>query len=179
MGHASRRYSVGCCAILVAVFSTVARADVAPPAGYVERCTLDETCPLGKECVLCPADFQDVNQRTSVCETNLGSLGFVKQCRSRGASVWREVWCRPVSDALDASVTITPLDGSVWPQSELAADHKAPVLQCHAKPGCGACRAIGGHNHDSQRIAVFLLVPALSLFMLRRARSARRRGVGQ
>jgi hypothetical protein len=174
MTHVSRMYAVGCYAILITAFSTVVRADVAPPHGYAERCTLDETCPLGKECVLCPADFQDVNQHTSVCERNLGSLGFVKQCKSWGASVWTEVWCRPVTGALDASVTIVPLDGGSRPPSESAADHKVPVVQCHETSGCGSCSTLGGRRHDGPRVALGLLVPALTLFMLRRARSARR-----
>ena len=56
-----------------ALLGAIARADVAPPPGYVEKCTVERTCPSGKECVLCPADFHDLDSQASVCSKNLGS----------------------------------------------------------------------------------------------------------
>jgi hypothetical protein len=65
------------------------RADVAPPPGYVEKCTVKAWQKSGQECRLCGASFRGRDQ----CQ-QLGSQGYQQRCRSHGASVWQEVWCR-------------------------------------------------------------------------------------
>lgn len=109
-----------------------ARADAPPPDSYVERCNLQKTCPVGQECVLCPADYRDYSQKPTVCEKNLAGLGFARQCKSWGASVWEEVWCRPVSGASDASVTITAPDAGSG-RNDARFGQSTSVVVC--KPG--------------------------------------------
>jgi hypothetical protein len=115
-GEATMRTKTTVLAVLgsigVAAGGAIARADIAPPPDYVESCTLEKTCPAGEECVLCPADYRDYSS-TPVCEKNLESLSYVKKCKSYGASFWKEVWCRPATGSMDASVTILPIDASV------------------------------------------------------------------
>lgn len=67
-----------------------ARADLAPPPLYVEECTM-ENAPKDQECHRCGAFF---GNRTW-CSDELASYGFSRNCRTRGASVWGEIWCRP------------------------------------------------------------------------------------
>lgn len=86
------------------------RADVAPPDDYEERCTLERTCPKGKECVLCPADFHDRDGCMQLREH-----GFAMQCQSWGASVWDEIWCRNIADDDDASTATLTVAGSEQP----------------------------------------------------------------
>jgi hypothetical protein len=142
----------------------LARADVAPGPGYVEHCTLARTCPAGKECVLCPADYRDKAQSTSVCNANLGSQGYVKQCQSWGASVWNEIWCRAASDSGATSVTIVPLDASVGTQ--------VPVVHCVDRTSAGcSCSAPGRTRAGDHTIG--LILSACGLLLLRRRLSNR------
>jgi hypothetical protein len=83
-------------ALLAALtLSTLARADVAPPFndGYVEACTVDKQAAAGRECLSCSAYHGNAEH----CAESLASYGFERACRTRGASVWAEVWCRPSS----------------------------------------------------------------------------------
>jgi hypothetical protein len=151
----------------------VARADVAPPPGYVERCTLEKSCPLGQECVLCPADF---GTNKLVCEHTLQPLGFAKQCQSRGASVWDEVWCRPVSDDdAGTDIEIVAADAGT-PNTDFRFNKSTPVVVC--KPGadsggCGCAIAAGGEARGAAKLGLTSSVFLLGVFGARR-RAARR-----
>lgn len=69
--------------------SAPAFADIAPPPGYVEKCTVENHQKDGKTCTSCSADFKSRDR----CESELGPKGYTRACRTRGASVWTEVWC--------------------------------------------------------------------------------------
>ena len=88
----------------------LAMADVAPPAGYVEQCTVEKQQTAGKSCVACPNDYRSfrADAGPSVCEAQYGAQGYSKACKSYGASAWTEVWCR---DDPDAGSTITAPTG--------------------------------------------------------------------
>ena len=49
---------------------TPVRADIAPSPRNVDTCTAEKQCPRG---------------------------GFTLACKTRGATVWTELWCRPAS----------------------------------------------------------------------------------
>jgi hypothetical protein len=68
----------------------IVAADVPPPPGYVETCTVEKQCKADEEGRTCSANYND----TAACEKTLGKDGFVRRCKSYGASVWTEVWCR-------------------------------------------------------------------------------------
>ncbi len=79
-------------ALTLSTLAPRARADVAPPFndGYVEACTVDKQAAAGRECLSCSAYHGNVDH----CSESLASYGFDRACRTRGASVWAEVWCR-------------------------------------------------------------------------------------
>ena len=67
-----------------------AQADIPPPAGWVETCTAERRCP-DQEVVTCHAHFRD----REVCARQHAGDRYALACRTRGASVWTELWCRP------------------------------------------------------------------------------------
>ena len=64
-------------------------ADVPPPEGYKESCTVSIQSENGDECISCDADFE-----TNDCQLSYGAQGYSKKCQSLGASTWTEVWCK-------------------------------------------------------------------------------------
>lgn len=81
-------------ATLLAVTGSPVAADMPPPPGHVETCTLEARRLPGQECRVCGAYFGS----RAECD-QLGTQGYRSQCRSYGASVWREIWCRPADAA--------------------------------------------------------------------------------
>lgn len=71
---------------------TTARADIPPPPGYVETCTVERQCP-NDEVDFCYASFRT----RDACSQSHQNDGFKLACKTRGASVWRELWCRPAA----------------------------------------------------------------------------------
>ncbi|MCB9638225.1 MAG: hypothetical protein H6727_04860 [Myxococcales bacterium] len=67
-----------------------AQADVAPFPGYVERCTIARQQGPNEQCSLCRTYWRQPNR----CSATFASQGFTRRCRTRGGSVWSEVWCR-------------------------------------------------------------------------------------
>jgi len=96
---------------LSVVYVPLASADVAPPAGYVEQCTVDKQQAVGKSCVACPNDYRSflADAGPSACQVQYEPQGYTKACKSYGASVWTEVWCHNDPDA-GANIT-TPTGG--------------------------------------------------------------------
>jgi hypothetical protein len=155
------------------------RADEPPPSGYSERCTLQRSCPLGQECVLCPADSGDYGRSVSVCEANLGPLGFKKRCQSWGASVWDEVWCRPVTGASDASVELVAFDAG-RPNDDPRFGKSYPVVTCKpgADGGCDGCALGAGAEPDGGTTLTLLTLAATAGLFEARRRWGRRRERG-
>jgi hypothetical protein len=71
-------------------FCGVAAADLAPPRGYVETCTVEKEQKKDEVCTTCRASRQD----RQTCKKNLEEKGYTKRCRAHGANVWTEVWCK-------------------------------------------------------------------------------------
>ena len=74
---------------VVALAACAAFADVVRP-GYVEQCTLEKHSTAGLLCKACRA-FYGARDR---CPKTLGAEGYTQKCRTGGASVWMEVWCK-------------------------------------------------------------------------------------
>ncbi len=68
-----------------------ALADVPPPPGYVEQCTIEKQCKPTEEGTSCGTWHGERDK----CKQQHTSDGFVYKCSTRGASVWTEVYCRP------------------------------------------------------------------------------------
>ena len=71
--------------------TSVVSADVPPPPGYVESCTVEKQCTKNEEGDACSAWHGERDK----CEKKHAQDGFVRKCKTRGASVWTEVYCRP------------------------------------------------------------------------------------
>ncbi len=71
--------------------SAAASADVPPPPGYVETCTIEKQCKKTEAGDLCSAWHGERDK----CSKLHAKTGFVFKCKTRGASVWSEVWCGP------------------------------------------------------------------------------------
>lgn len=70
--------------------SALAFADIPPPPGYVEQCTIEKQCKKEEEGDACSAWHGERDK----CEKKHAQDGFVRKCRTGGASVWTEVYCR-------------------------------------------------------------------------------------
>lgn len=84
-------FAASAAAIALATPSLSARADIPPPEGYVETCTLEKQQKPDTECLSCDAWHGEHDK----CEKLHGASGYTQACRSGGASTWSEVWCRP------------------------------------------------------------------------------------
>ena len=107
--------------LALGTLSSVAQADLAPPPGYVEVCTVDRQQKPNERCELCSKSYF---REPDGCKKKLASKGFSQRCRSRGASVWTEVWCRPKDSAApppSASAAPPPSASAAPPPSASAA----------------------------------------------------------
>ncbi|PKN54658.1 MAG: hypothetical protein CVU56_25375 [Deltaproteobacteria bacterium HGW-Deltaproteobacteria-14] len=104
-------------ALSLIALSSPALADVPPPPGYVEQCTVDKQQQEGEECVACGTYHGERDK----CEKLYGEAGYGKRCSTGGASVWTEVWCRkqgtgkPVGPAPGEEVVPTPAEPTPAP----------------------------------------------------------------
>jgi hypothetical protein len=127
------------------IYVTPAFADVAPPLGYVEQCTVAIQQGPGKSCIACPSSYLTFAGDAATCQSQYEGAGYAKACKSYGASVWTEVWCRADADAGNVAVT-TP-------------------------PGGCSCSLVTANS--SHRAAAFLAVGSLLLLGLRVRRQGR------
>ena len=73
-------------------FSLTAKADLPPPKDYVEDCTVKKQQKTGETCISCgDSYFDDID----ACQKQYQPKGYAKRCQTMGASVWKEVWCKP------------------------------------------------------------------------------------
>jgi hypothetical protein len=70
---------------------TPTRADIAPPPGYVEECTIEKVQKKGEYCAPCQAWHGDTELCTRTFEGD--KQKWSRRCRAGGASVWTEIWC--------------------------------------------------------------------------------------
>ena len=121
----------------------VAHADLAPPAGYVETCTLEKQATPADECYSCRAYYGNRDH----CSSSLQSYGFASRCRSGGASVWSEVWCRTKSanaKAVPANVLGQLADSNgKAPAADPQADSSAPTASASVPSAAAADGAPG------------------------------------
>lgn len=71
---------------------SLAHADIPPPPGYVERCTVERKEQEGTTCEECdngPGGGESLER----CKEQYEGTEFTYVCKTRGASFWTEVWC--------------------------------------------------------------------------------------
>jgi hypothetical protein len=143
-----------------------AKADLPPPDGYVETCTVTQQQGMGEECVTCQATY------AQACNV----AGYVQRCRSWGASVWTEVWCRASTGAAGGtSGGPSPAGGALVTTGGVSATEGGSAS---ATGGAGTDDVSGGGCALSVGVAVTsgsvpLFGMALIAWLLRR-RSGRR-----
>jgi hypothetical protein len=90
-------------ALASAALARQAVADVAPPAGYVEQCTIAKKQRSGSECVECRT-MREMYANSDRCVLLLSPYCFQKVCEVWGGASYLEVWCR----TMDADTPTVP-----------------------------------------------------------------------
>ena len=103
-------------ALTLAGSLTLARpawADLPPPDGYVETCTIANQQTAASECVFCEAE-RNVADR---CDPLLDPYCYVKVCQAWGGSGYPELWCRTKGAGVPPvpAETLNALSPTVWP----------------------------------------------------------------
>ena len=89
-----------------------ARADVPPPDGYVETCTLANKQTATSECLACAADYNNFGR----CSPLLSPYCYSKVCKTWGASAYTELWCRLKGQGAPVpSEILNVLSPTIWP----------------------------------------------------------------
>lgn len=166
--------------VLTALFvycTSPARADVAPPPDYVEQCTVANHQAPRTECVQCGEAYHGAPK---ACENRYTQAGYSLACRTGGASVWQEIWCRPVGTApgpepAPTSTFATPPDP--FPANQQAGpgptDPNHTVGPQPSKSGsCGACTV--GRQTGTALAGLSLLAVVLAALGRRHSRRRRR-----
>jgi hypothetical protein len=113
--------------LLVAAGAAPAFADIPPPEGYVEKCTVAKQQTSTTECLDCRAWYSARDR----CTNLLAPYCYSGICNSYGASAWTEVHCRtkdanaPVVPSttlalLSDTADVTAPDGAATPPSTCA-----------------------------------------------------------
>jgi hypothetical protein len=89
-----------------------ARADIPPPADYVETCTLANKQTATSECLACAADYNNFGR----CSPLLSPYCYSKVCKTWGASAYTELWCRLKGQGAPVPAEIlNVLSPTIWP----------------------------------------------------------------
>lgn len=101
-----RRLAPCLLALVMGALPSVVRADVPPPDGYVEECTVPKAqARTSQACQSCSAWHGDAD----ACAKQFAGTTFASECRSYGASTWDEVWCDPKQPrAAEAPTDVKP-----------------------------------------------------------------------
>lgn len=107
-----------------------ARADLAPPPGYVETCTIENHEKDGtKKCSACSTYFREPDK----CVGLMKPQGYTKVCRAGGASTWTEVWCKAKADMVPGEPE--PGEPPIRPKPAKPEEPAKPLEQDGAEPG--------------------------------------------
>lgn len=123
----------------LALVAGPALADVPPEPGYVEKCTVKNHAKDGKECILCTDPW---HEKRDACEVKHAKDGYTKACKTRGASTWDEVWCRPAAGkpAGDKPATDKPAEEAKKDAPKEEATQAAPA-ETKKSGGCSGAPA--------------------------------------
>jgi uncharacterized protein (TIGR03382 family) len=95
-------------------FGATALADVPPPDGYEESCTVERQQRPSETCEACRDSYHgDVD----ACERRYTAAGYTFRCRTPGASVWTELWCRDGAAPTTPPPVVPPPTPPVAPPS--------------------------------------------------------------
>ncbi|MGB1015809.1 MAG: hypothetical protein ACPG4T_16855 [Nannocystaceae bacterium] len=108
-----------------ALFASSASADVPPPPGYVEKCTVERQQKDDQVCVSCGDAYHGDRD---ACKNVYLQQGYTKACQTAGASVWTEIWCRPKTEA---EAGVKPVEKSGPPKNADHTDAPPQTRGCH------------------------------------------------
>ena len=131
--------------VLVALlWPATAWADLPPDPDYVEQCTIERQQREGELCESCGTYHGEPDK----CATQYDGTAFARRCKSAGASVWDEVWCRP-----------------------LKSGETPPVMPKPPSDNPGASCAMDPRSWSSRDAATLIALLALGAFVSRRRRT--------
>ena len=96
-----RHFAVAVAIVAMPLLTSVVRADIPPPKGYVEDCTLEIQCRAGR---ICGTIHGEAN---ADCEKSAIDAGMERRCTSYGATVGSVVYC-PQGAPLPAPAKVAP-----------------------------------------------------------------------
>lgn len=76
--------------MILLLWPLLAVADIPPPRGYVETCTVERQCGTAESGTTCDG----WHGGREACEA-LEAKGWTRKCQTAGASTWTEVFCAP------------------------------------------------------------------------------------
>ena len=81
--------------LFVFLFTSLASADVAPPNGYEEECTMEKQHHNDMACISCNGGGAVQPGDEGACDTDAYAAdGYEYVCNSLGASYNTEIWCK-------------------------------------------------------------------------------------
>ena len=115
--------------------SAPASADIPPPPGYVEKCTVEQAqARTGHTCEMCGDAYH--GDREACVNKYAETQTMSRECRTSGASVWDEVWC-------DSAKPLSAEDKAA--SEKVAAEQAAPTgAEDKGQKGCGCATSDGG-----------------------------------
>jgi hypothetical protein len=147
--------------VLGSTIASQAAADLPPPDGYTEQCTVATQQQADETCVVCDTYASDTNK----CQNRPELSGYTKRCSTRGASVWAEVWCKPGASGQPDADT----DGAPAATTDAATPADAAVTPAPTKEDSGGCTVSEAGGWKGASAA---LVFALGLLLLGKRRRA-------
>jgi hypothetical protein len=156
-----------------------ALADMPPPDGYVETCTIARQQTSKTECLEC----MDMHDQTERCTNLLAPYCYVKVCKTWGSTSFTEVLCR----TKDASAPVVPtdimslVDSRSYPLPNLPDGGVTPVAPSMCLPytpaaaadASAGCSVPSGSPSERPLWPVLPSLGVLAVFILRRYRRAR------
>jgi hypothetical protein len=149
----SRIASISAALFVAAALSTpAARADVPPPSGYVEECTVERQCPGGRSC----GTYH--GESNPECAKAAQEAGMEERCHSWGATVGGSVFC--------------PKGAPVPKKTEKPEKSDKPAPRAG---GCGGCATSAGGEAigPASTLAIAIAIGAV-VRRVRRTRPPRR-----
>ena len=119
MTHGTKR--TGLWGVLLLGAASIAYADVPPPPGYVEQCSIVKQKKDGEDCQTSRPYYGDRNRG----QREWGTKGYTRRCRTNGASVWMEIWCKTADAPPPAAKP--PSEPTTQPSTDAPAS-PAPVI---------------------------------------------------
>ncbi len=98
--------TVSTLATLAFAVPRTAGADVPPPPGYKEQCTVALACKADEVGDSCSAWHGERDK----CEKLYSGTAFTHRCSTRGASTWTEVWCAPKGTPVPSPIPVKPAE---------------------------------------------------------------------